>query len=82
MWYQHRLTGFTEIQNPTQRYTVIDITALLELTAINNLDQFQKQQQSWINNKMETNLKQNTIWSQSLAVCSANFVERFNNRLR
>ncbi len=51
------------------------------MTTINNLDQFQKQQQSWIATKMKMDLNKNTIWSQSLAVGSADFVERIKDNL-
>jgi len=76
------VSGFVEIQNPNDRYKVIDTNALLDLMNIKTLNQFQGQYLSWVTSKLNTGLdKQDSVWSNSLAVGSEKFVSTVRNEL-
>lgn len=69
-------SGYHEIQNPPDRYGVIDYLALMELLGINNLAQLQSEHRRWV----EAELKKDStlrkpIWSESLAVGSQEYVQ-------
>ena len=64
-------SGYQGIQNPLDRYGVIDYLALMKLLSINNLTQLQSEHQRWV----EAELKKDSaarkpLWSESLAVGS------------
>ena len=69
-------SGYQEIQNPLDRYGVIDYLALMELLDINNLTQLQSAHQEWV----EAELKKDSavrkkLWSESVAVGSQTYVQ-------
>jgi len=69
-------SGYQGIQNPLDRYGVIDYLALMELLDINNLTQLQSEHQGWV----EAELKKDSavrkpLWSESLAVGSQVYVQ-------
>ncbi|MGX4675972.1 transposase [SAR92 clade bacterium H246] len=75
-------SGYHEIQNPPERYGVIDYLALMELLSINNLAQLQSEHRLWV----EAELKKDSalrkpIWSESLAVGSQEYVEGVKKEL-
>jgi len=75
-------SGYQEIQNPLDRYSVIDYLALMELLGINNLTQLQSEHQGWV----EAELKKDSavrrpLWSESLAVGSQAYVQGVKKEL-
>jgi putative transposase len=75
-------SGYREIQNPLDRYGVIDYLALMKLLSINNLTQLQSEHRGWI----EAELKKDSavrkqLWSESLAVGSKAYVEGIKESL-
>ncbi|HAZ94848.1 MAG TPA: transposase [Porticoccaceae bacterium] len=75
-------SGYQEIQNPINRYSVIDYLVLMELLGINNLTQLQSEHQGWV----EAELKKDSVvrkplWSQSLAVGSHAYVQGVKKEL-
>ena len=75
-------SGYHEIQNPLDRYGVIDYLALMELLGINNLAQLQSEHQGWV----EAELKKDSavrkpLWSESLAVGSQAYVQGVKKEL-
>jgi len=74
--------GFTEIQNPSVRYKVIDINACCKLTNIKNFAEFQKLHLGWVNTEITKGInKHDKIWSSSLAVGNSDFVENIKTEL-
>jgi len=62
---------------PTQRYTVINSAALLDVFGSNLFEVFQQSHQSWITSELNKEVCQReAVWSQSLAVGDKLFVER------
>ena len=69
-------SGYSEIQNPPKRYSIIDLCALLTLTGFANLDVLQQMQREWIDSKLENNcLQRQSYWADSIAVGSQNYIE-------
>ena len=70
-------SGYHEIQNLLHRYVVIDTNALLALFAVNHIEQYRKIHKSWIEDALKTEGRQRmTVWSQSLAVGSQDYVAK------
>lgn len=70
-------SGYLEIQNPPERYRVIDLAALSTLCGFDQITEFQKAHCEWV----ETALSGDTVarddrWSKSIAVGSESFVEQ------
>lgn len=72
------ICGYREIQHPPERYCIINIPALMESLDVPNAHALQTLHHQWIEEalKSETHLR-DTIWSESLAVGSREFVEDF-----
>ena len=75
-------SGYHEIQNPPQRYAVIDKKALLELFSVNDFEQYQQIQKGWIDNALKAKDNQRIpAWTQSLAVGSRDYVGKVKSAL-
>ncbi|MDB9952425.1 transposase [Porticoccaceae bacterium] len=69
-------SGYKEIQNPLDRYSVIDYLALMELLSINNLTQLQSEHQGWVEAELKKDsMVRKQLWSESLAVGSQAYVQ-------
>lgn len=70
-------SGYHEIQNPPQRYAVINTKALLELFGVNRYKQYQQLHQGWIEEALKAENNQRMIaWTQNLAVGSEDYVTK------
>ena len=69
-------SGYQEIQNPLDRYRVIDYRALRELLGISNLTQLQSEHQGWVKAELKKDCAvRKPLWSESLAVGSEAYVQ-------
>ena len=70
-------SGYLEIQQPPERYRVVDLLALSELCGFDDIREFQKAHREWV----EAGSSRDTVgrddrWSESIAVGSESFVEQ------
>lgn len=76
------MNGYNEIQNPPERYGVIDRSGLLQLCGFSDHDQFAEQHRQWISDSLVNGSKQREkSWTESIAVGSSNFVEETKAKL-
>lgn len=73
--------GYHEIQNPPQRYRLIDRERTANLLGYRNAEDLAAGQREWIAAWQETRTGREIDWSQSLAVGSEPFVRRIQSRL-
>jgi hypothetical protein len=77
-----RFSGYSEIQNPTQRYPLIDNKRLMNLLNIQAAEDLKKLHSRWIENAiMNQKHARESRWVQSVAVGSGEFVELTKMRL-
>lgn len=68
--------GYCEIHAPSQRYAVIDQSALTEIFGFNTQEQLQQACRVWVDEALQSNqLQRDSAWSGSLAVGRLDFVE-------
>lgn len=74
--------GYREIQNPRQRYALIDLEALGKLCGFADVVSFQQAHRRWVGEELVSGAsKRNACWSEALAVGSASFVETVKREL-
>jgi len=70
--------GYHEIQNPRDRYGIVDHESLARLLRFHGVSELQKQHRQWIDEALHENaLAREAKWSQSIAVGSESFVNQF-----
>lgn len=70
-------SGYHEIQNPRDRYSIIDHNGLAQALGFPSIPAFQEQHRRWIDDALEQNtLMREAMWSQSIAVGSEVFVNQ------
>jgi REP-associated tyrosine transposase len=76
------VSGYNEIQNPPERYGVIDMPGLRSYCGISNPEQFSEQYRQWVQEAIiyGTNQRESS-WSESIAVGSVGYVEYIRTRL-
>jgi REP-associated tyrosine transposase len=74
-------SGFCEIQEPPERYAIIDLRALSELCGFGELADFQRAQRQWIEEAEGERALRDQRWSESMAVGSLPFVESVKSEL-
>ena len=75
-------SGFSEIQKPPKRYSIIDLQSLSELSGFADLRDFQREHRQWVEQGLENGLSiRDDRWSESIAVGSLAFVESVKNEL-
>ena len=74
--------GYNEIQNPPERYGVIDRPGLQHLCGFSDSEQFASQHRRWVSDAIEkgSNQREN-CWTESIAIGSASFVEETKVKL-
>lgn len=76
------MSGFNEIQNPPERYGVIDRPGLLELCGISDSRQFAEQHRQWIQDALAGGRnRRESCWTESIAVGSVAYVEEIKAKL-
>ena len=75
--------GYNEIQNPRQRYTLINTNQLMGLFNITSIDKLKHMHKGWVEESL--NLEGHSRerrWTQSVAVGNKDFVDETKNILR
>ncbi len=74
-WPSH---GYNEILNSPKRYSIININTLMNLCGIRDLILFHKNYKHWVKAELQSNTaKRENKWTESLAVGSREFIERY-----
>ncbi|MGD2272637.1 MAG: transposase, partial [Desulfobacterales bacterium] len=74
--------GYNEIQNPPQRYRIIDLDSLTRLLGISNPNDFQSTHKRWVAASLSRGeIERERDWTQSIAVGGKAFVEKFKESL-
>ena len=70
------MSGFNEIQNPPERYGVIDMSGLRSLCGFPDPEQFCEQHRQWVQEAISNgNNQRESCWTESVAVGGIGFVE-------
>ena len=72
--------GYNEIQNPVQRKRIIDFAALMRLLNVNSLEGLVALQNRLLNEEIE-NSRRNPIWTESIAVGDAEYLQEIRRNL-
>jgi REP element-mobilizing transposase RayT len=76
------MSGFNEIQNPPERYGVIDLPCLRNLCGFPDHEQFSEQHRQWVQEAIKNGKSQREgCWTESIAVGGIGFVEETKARL-
>ncbi|MDH5378013.1 MAG: transposase [Gammaproteobacteria bacterium] len=75
--------GYNEIQNPPQRYRVIDINALTLIGGFATFSSYQEAHRICVQNSLskQSGLDRDNIWTQSIAVGTEEFVKELITKL-
>jgi REP element-mobilizing transposase RayT len=75
-------SGFCELQNPPQRYSIIDLERLMQLLGFHSLMKMQQTYSSWVESLLNSGEnKRNGCWTESIAVGSEDYAQRVKNDL-
>jgi hypothetical protein len=61
-------SGYLEIREPTERYSIIDLLLLRRLCGFDDIRQFQKAHREWIEAGSNGDAARDCRWSESIAV--------------
>lgn len=74
--------GYREIQNPRQRYALIELDELGKLCGFSDVESFQQAHRRWVGEALASGAsKRIGCWSEALAVGSVEFVENMKHAL-
>ena len=75
-------SGYNEIQNPRQRYALINYKRLMQLLNIQTVEELKKSHSGWIEEALRNNSSiRESRWVKSVAVGSKEFVEMTKEKL-
>jgi len=75
-------SGYNEIQNPKQRYGLIDFKSLIRLLPIESQYELKETHRKWIEEELEkSQLVRQSNWTQSIAVGDKSFVTQIKKHL-
>lgn len=75
-------SGYNEIQQPRQRYTLIDQEKLRELLGFHDYNTFAAHHRQWVNDALNKNTHiRESRWTESVAVGSRTFIEETQQQL-
>ena len=70
-------SGYNEIQNPRQRYSLIDHRSLMDLLNIKGMEKLKRSYREWVEESLGRQAwKRESRWTESIAVGSKAFVEK------
>jgi putative transposase len=76
------MCGFNEIQNPPERYGMIDVTCLQNLCGFSNPEHFTEQHRQWVQEAIGNGKNQReSFWTETIAVGGIGFAEKIKARL-
>lgn len=79
---QWAFSGYNEIQEPRQRYGLVDYQKLLDLVGIDTYDAFRRSHRGWVEESLRNgDNARESKWTEGIAVGSKAFVERTKERL-
>jgi len=75
--------GYNEIQNPRQRYSLIDYESLINLFGFQSMDELKKTHRGWVEGAIESlsHRERQPQWSESLAVGNEDYVRDMKEKL-
>ena len=74
--------GYNEIQNPKQRYTLIDYEVLIDLLNIRSMEELKEVYSRWVEEALrKQDWERQPRWTESIAVGSEAFIENTKERL-
>jgi hypothetical protein len=75
--------GYNEIQNPRQRYSLIDCDSLIDLFGVESRDEFKKTYQGWVAEALdkEADREREGRWTESIAVGNEGFIRDVKEKL-
>lgn len=69
--------GYNEIQNPRQRYSLIDYKSLMNILEIDQMEKMRESYREWVEEALtEREQRRQPKWTESIAVGSEGFVEK------
>ena len=75
-------SGYQEIQQPRNRYRILDLPSLIELTGCNDIQALQQQHRQWLSDELAiNNSTRDMTWTESLAVGSETFIDEVQSIL-
>lgn len=75
-------SGYHEIQNPRQRYALIDYGGLMDLLNVRSMDELKESYKGWVEESLEKpDRERQPRWTESIAVGSEDFVSNTKERL-
>jgi putative transposase len=78
IWWKHG--GYREIQDPPERYALLDLQELTALCGFEKVGDFQKAHRQWIEHALENGrAPRDERWSEAIAVGSLSFVEKLKS---
>ncbi len=70
------MNGYSEIQNPPDRYSLIDTKGLMGLCGLINKEQLRSEYRQWVEDSInDSGSSREPCWTESIAVGSSQFVE-------
>lgn len=76
------MNGFNEIQNPPERYGIIDLSGLRSYCGIPDPARFAEQHRQWVQETISNGKSQREgCWSESIAVGSIDYIEEIRTKL-
>lgn len=79
MWEE---SGYYEIENPKQRYSIIDYSTLLDVLGFDSTSQLQRVQAEWVEEALSRDsLMREPKWTESIAVGDEDFIEKIRLEL-
>ncbi len=69
--------GYQEIQNPPNRYRIIDTSVLMKYCDVVSLEAFQNLHRNWVEDELQLEPpRMEDHWTQSIAVGSKSFIDQ------
>ena len=76
------MSGYNEIQDPPDRYGLIDLNGLMELCGLISKDQLRNEYKQWVEDSINIDgYNRESCWTESIAVGNRQFVEDTKDKL-
>ena len=76
------MDGYNEIQNPPERYSILDRKTFREFFAINDESLFQETHREWVKTELANDCaRRNSLGSESIAVGDEFFIKNIQEKL-
>ncbi|MCP4374546.1 MAG: transposase [Deltaproteobacteria bacterium] len=77
-----KTSGYNEIQDPRNRYSLIDLNGLVELCGLINKDQLRSEYRQWVEDSINIDgFTRESCWTESIAVGNRQFVDETKVKL-